>query len=216
MRKLTAVLLAMTLIALFATAVSADTMVENDRYVTGPIATLGAMTDYDPTPAGASWTWPMPPYVTAYPGGPIYPQLLPSNPPALPANNWMVFGMENIYWPTNEKSVYLVIEYTGGELLLDGLGYGYEGKAIHSGGAVLVNEPGRLVIVWPVWPQPDWEWLLVKNVGGAPVTFNSIYFYDECIPVPSLTQWGIIGLVLLMLAAGAMVIVRQRRAPVNA
>jgi len=215
MKKSIIIILALTLTALFATAALADSMVENDRYATDPIPTLGPMTDYDPVPDGENWTWPAP-YIYSYPGGPIYPQLLPSNPPPLPANNWMVFGMENLYWPTNEKSVYLVIEYTGGELILDGLGYSYNGKVMHAGGGVLVNEPGRLVIVWPIWPQPDWEWLLVKNVGGAPVTFTNIYFYDECIPVPSLTQWGIIGLVLLMLAAGAMVIVRRRRAPVNA
>ena len=33
--------------------------------------------------------------------------------------------------------------------------------------------------------------------------------------VPSLTQWGLVGLVVLMLAAGAMVIVRRRRATAN-
>jgi hypothetical protein len=227
MKKIVVCFATLAAIMLFASGATADPMAQNDRHIGGPLASIDGVEfhptfDADPPDEDYPWDWPDPPYTLHEYADPVtgeYPEAWPIETvpiPAIPAGNWMVFGMENLYWPTNIKSVYLVIEYTGGSLDLEQLGWGYAPGSPSQTLGVTYSSPGKLIVVWTIDPQPDYEWLLIKNNGVEPAVITKVYFTDECHPVPSLTQWGIIGLVLLMLAAGAMVIVRRRRAMARA
>lgn len=70
-------------------------------------------------------------------------------------------------------------------------------------------------------PQPEWEVIVLRNDGSDPVTITDVLGETKChrdpedTPIPSLTTYGIIVLVLLLLASTVWVI-RKKRAHVPA
>ena len=136
-------------------------------------------------------------------------------PPAIPDGESMYFGHENLFVETNAKILTLIIDYTGGDLDLTGFGMGWRAGAkvaTEKDVREVADTDDLLYIKILIVPQPSWEWVEITNNGPGAATINSVEFYTQCDPIPSLTEWGMVGLVVLMLAAGTMVIVRRRRA----
>jgi hypothetical protein len=144
-------------------------------------------------------------------------------PPAssiqVPNGSCVLIGKENGDFDLL-KRMRLVVTYTGGTLGLQEVVWGNRPSYRVTPGlpapATLTrsNAGGVLTIEFYI-NQPDWEYVRLIATG-AQVTITDVHFETECTLVPSLTQWGIFALVALMLAAGAIVIVRRRRAVVNA
>ena len=160
----------------------------------------------DLTPWGADWAGTPPP--TALNGG-----------------DEVAYGMDNGTQELWIKRLVLRITYddrsgTGG-LEMTGHGQDWLPKGKEGQEILITEEPTgtdgvvTLVITILYDPQPEWEWVKVGATGQG-VDILEVVMITTCTPkmrgteLPSLTQWGMIALVLLILAAGAMVI-RQRR-----
>ncbi|UCD95562.1 MAG: hypothetical protein JSU69_05795 [Candidatus Zixiibacteriota bacterium] len=147
--------------------------------------------------AGAPWT--------AYPGGTI----------EVPPGTQIWIGVENREVPEAKKRLTLTL--TGWDL--DELTYvgvtGYDAQgnsgtiaATQSGGGAITHE--RAVYQFLFVPQPEWEVIEFSATEDGTVSIDDIVVVSSC-NVPSLTHWGLLVLVLLVLASAVYVIYRRRK-----
>jgi hypothetical protein len=173
------------------------------------ISTAPGLTTLDPSGNGNIWAAPW--AKGAPPGGTV-----------LPAGQWLVLGRGNLASPNpfKRKIFQARIDVAAGaaNLQLTDKHFGYgslpntvpkQDLVVKSTGAGLLYE-----LIWQVRPQPQWEWVAIKNNGANPITLASVNWWSTC-PwyfgrIPSLTAWGILILVLL-LAGTAVWIVRKRK-----
>ena len=71
-------------------------------------------------------------------------------------------------------------------------------------------------------PQPEYEVIRIKNISNSDRTIHSGLIIVGCLPtadttdLPSLTNWGLLVLVLLLILSGAYVIYQRRKGAVRA
>jgi len=172
----------------------------------------------EPENADNPWQW-NPPY--GNPG-------LPGNGYTLAAGASVALYRENRFLSDFKKTITLIAEYAGGDLDFVEAGWGYQldkdpgtNEQVKRSSStdqffVRIDDGATLKVEFDIIPQPDYEWILIKNNGGSAATLTADMLFERECALPSLTQWGMIALVVLMLAAGAMVIVRRRRAVARA
>lgn len=130
----------------------------------------------------------------------------------------LLIGFENSRVEQNEKYLTLRIKLTDPSKTLDTNSFkaGKEG-AISNCKVVLTGIfNGEYMVVIKIVPQPDWEWIAIKNTSGADVQIERVGIRARCSKrIPSLTGWGI-GILILLLAATAVWIVRNKKTVVPA
>jgi hypothetical protein len=164
-------------------------------------------TNFDRNPDG---TWPG-----------IYIGALPPPPVALANTHVMVIGMDNGRVVTNKKYMTVEFTYTGLPNSLEFIApqdaqMGFPGSSFalmkETDVALPLPAVGRVYhLEYVIVPQPNWEWIRVTNISGGPVTIEKATAHTVCIPIPSLTPYGLMLLVLL-LAGAAIWVMRRRRA----
>lgn len=140
-----------------------------------------------------------------YIGGPI----------EVPTAQSIWIGVDNIYDPDRYKDLRIMIQTTGVLDYVDVIGYDDAGV---SDGITATFDTSYTVddtlhyYEFTFEPQPAWE-VIEFNNSGVPVTIDNITASSICRrAVPSLTSWGLIILVLMILAAGYMVYRRRANA----
>ena len=53
-------------------------------------------------------------------------------------------------------------------------------------------------MLYEVITQPDWEYIVIQNPGPNSVTITNASIGSSCSPIPSLTAYGMMLLVLLL------------------
>ena len=154
-----------------------------------------ALGSYDPTsddPNSATWN-------------PNFTAGVPQAPVVLQANQVLVLAMRNILVKTNKKYLRVHAEYTGPVVQRQSVGFD-----IGVGGVVSeTNAAGVYDLTYLVVPQPSWEYVVLRNPGPGTLTVNRATIESNCSPIPSLTPYGL--LLLVLLVAGTSVWVLRRR-----
>ncbi len=139
------------------------------------------------------------------------------SPGSIGAGSSMWFADTNVYVPGNEKVYTLKLFGTGSSpftALKDTNATGY----LPGGFAYAALTTGRDVSGTPAVftahfrPQPAWEKIQIKNTGGSSVAIDSVSGTSDCHPVPSLTTYGLIALLLLLIGSAVWVMRHRRRA----
>jgi len=172
-------------------------------------------------------------YATTDPGSNPLDQAPWNGPLPLAGNNIVVnpnqtiwFGLENQAVDTNKTKVWL---YLDGNIVFNGLNdidtlKGYGPDTPYHGSKLSKSPYGNQGVVFSglIRPQPDWEVIVLKNKTSNAATITDVRQCFQCEPtipdvtnIPSLTTYGIIILVLLLLASTVWVI-RKKRAHVPA
>jgi len=173
------------------------------KIVTGTPDTVS----YKPTWNGTAWVWNT---ATVYTSG------LPPANTVIPVNGYLVLAMENIRVQSNVKYLNVRIAFTGTATLhTDTVGNGYPGGSGTGLRLIETSAGGVYELLYSIRPQPDWEWVLIKNTGAQPATVSAVVWDSRCRSVPSLTTWGLLALVLIM-AGTAIWVVRRKRTAVLA
>jgi hypothetical protein len=133
--------------------------------------------------------------------------------------------MDNIRVTKNKKYMTLEFTYTSpgnGALKFTAPGDAHMGSPNSS--FALMKETTTTVgankvyhLEYLIIPQPNWEWIRVHNTGTGPtgtVTITKTTWNAKCWPIPSLTPYGLMLLVLLLAGTAAWVI-RRRSAVVS-
>lgn len=118
-------------------------------------------------------------------------------------------GVENHHIIVNLKTLTVVV--TGGAGLVVDSVIGYVGGAAYGASMVEDSIAGAdLVITAQIFPQPDWEVIVLTNNTGGPITIASINAKSECHLVPSMTGYGL-GILALLLIGSTVWVLRRRR-----
>ncbi len=182
MKKL--LLIAAAMLFVLPMAVMADP-IERDTYLSND--DLGAI-----PPGGPGWEGP-------YAPGPIDPAW------DVAAGADVYVGIENEHYWVNMKTITITIA-TAGAVALDFVSATADGVPANHGEPV-IDPPGTWTI--EIFPQPDWEVLVFNNSGGAG-TITSITIVSECELVPSMTNYGL-GILALLLIGSTVWVLRRRR-----
>jgi hypothetical protein len=127
----------------------------------------------------------------------------------------IVLAMRNINIDTNKKLVRVYLEYAGGTVALAEIACGSADGTPCNGEVMSETNDGAIYdLKYWIVPQPDWEYFVIENTGGTDVTINKAAISTNCSPIPSLTPYGLMLLVLLL--AGTAVWVMRRRSAVAA
>jgi hypothetical protein len=134
--------------------------------------------------------------------------------PVVVANGQSIWiGVDNLYDPERIKDLRLMVQTSGVLDYVDVIGYDAAGV---SDGITATFDTSYTVndsmhyYEFTFEPQPEWEVIELINNSGVPVTISNITASSICRrAVPSLTSWGLIILVLMILAAGYMVYRRR-------
>ncbi|MBI5867162.1 MAG: hypothetical protein HZB43_02535 [candidate division Zixibacteria bacterium] len=205
MKKALLLTLAMLVLVVPCTAFAGSQEVEGigDKYYRIQSTTPGPDTlNFKPTWNGSAWVWNT---------GVLTAGVPPASTP-LPAGNYLVLAMENFRIAANMKFVTVKITYTGTSTLQFQLAnYGSKNGLASFGEISSETASGSpYQLIYKIRPQPDWEWLIIRNTGGSAITMTEVSFGSNCEYVPSLTTWGLLALVLL-LAGTAFFMVKRRR-----
>jgi len=126
----------------------------------------------------------------------------------------------NVYWPPNIK--YAAFELYGNTLhnnLTFDSAIGYDGLgdtvSTEFRGKQELQDPSGVRFMVEFNPQPDCEMIKITNTGGVPVTIDSAIVKAHC-RVPSLTNWGLLVLLVLLVLSGIYVIYQRRKGVVRA
>jgi hypothetical protein len=173
---------------------------------------------YNPTRVGSAWTWPVT-YTGPFPIGAD----LPLNGTVISSNRYLLLALENLYVsPSFVKELTVTINYTGaGPLLLQKASSGINGGTSVGTKLSETNSGGVYKLIYKIVPQPDWEWVLIKNTGVTSVTLTSVTINSSCREilvaerVPTLTHYGI-GALILVLMGVALWLFRKKRLGVAA
>ncbi len=174
-----------------------------DKYYRIQSTTPGADTlDFKPTWNGSAWVW----------NTGVLTAGVPAASTSLPAGSYLVLAMENFRIADNMKFVTVKITYTGTSTLQFQLANNGSKSGVASFGEISSETaPGSpYQLIYKIRPQPDWEWLIIKNTGGNAITMSEVSFGSNCEHVPSLTTWGLLALVI-MLAGTAFFMFKRRR-----
>ena len=175
---------------------------------------------FHPTWSGTAWVWK-----TTLPDT-IYKTGLPPAATVIPAGKYLVLGMENLWLPSLPIK-YLTVRITysgsGGPLQFQppNGAVGFGGNHGPSYGELISETttgsgPWTYELHYKIRPQPDWEWVMIKNSSSTQsITISEVVWDSNCEYVPSLTAWGILALVLLI-AGTALWVMRRRRTMVTA
>jgi hypothetical protein len=160
--------------------------------------------------------WNMPPYTA------LSPLTADTLRVSLPGNNYLILALGNRDYPGNRKTLVVRIEGVGAasQLQFYKANFGYETPpANRTGGPVVENldTVGVYRASYVFDPQPDWEWIIIKN-NGPTMTLPKVFWTSSCVVspnpyprVPSLTTWGLLVLVAL-LTGTAIWVIRRRKA----
>ena len=158
----------------------------------------------DPADPSQGWQWP----ANTWPHGPGGGD--GGVPPAgtvIGPGNFRLFGLENLYQAGFVKFLTLEFDYTGGDPTETPKGgnvpstFGYH-PARNVGGVArnfrVTDDGTHFKMTWRIDPQPDWEWMGIRNDGDAPLVMAHVRFDSECRPVPEpascvLVAWGAVG-----------------------
>lgn len=170
-----------------------------------------SLTDPGNTPLGeGDWVGPTP---TGLPIGPF------------PNCTYIWIGTQNLQVDTTWKEWWLDID--GGKVFdlgaVEVIAYDNTGSSAPYTYSAIGKSPltpggGGVRFNVKIWPQPEWEVMKLHVDGEGPVIIESIVGHSKCHRdeiIPSLTTYGIIVLVLLLLASTIWVI-RKKRAHVPA
>lgn len=183
------------------TVVLADVTAYKDQYYYAGSPTV-PYEPIDPNPEATDWN-------------PEFTPGMPTDPVILTPGDVIVLAMRNINIDTNKKLVRVYLEYAGGTVALAGNDCGAADGTPCSGEVMSeTNAAGVYDLKYWIVPQPDWEYFVIENTGGTNVTINKATISTNCSPIPSLTPYGVMLLVLLM--AGTAVWVMRRRSAVTA
>jgi hypothetical protein len=145
-------------------------------------------------------------------------------PPAslsLPAGQFLVLGIGN--WQVDKNTKQLDVHIACPVLPALDLAFrhfGYRQTPSIVPGDIFVQANAGLAydLHWDIDPQPQWEWMAIKNTAASAITLNSVSWSRYCDPkirpVPSLTTWGILSL-LLLLGGTAVWLIRKRKPAVS-
>jgi hypothetical protein len=113
----------------------------------------------------------------------------------------MSFTIPNLYNPERVKLIQVEIVYGGP------VGALYNGSLYVQGNQSIVQpleygidpETGLndVTWTWKVWPQPEWETIVIGLVGPNGIGVNSVEVATVCIPAPAAIILGSIGTVLV-------------------
>jgi len=154
----------------------------------------------------------------------------PGNAPVTGGAPWVAFappinvaagatvwiGIENLYWEPNKKK--LTVTLTGNDLrdleYVNTIGYDDAGNSANIIAAPLgvpLIQQNLAVYQFQYIPQPQWEVIEFTATGDkAAVDIEGISVISSC-RVPSLTQWGLMALVILLIGSSVFVIYRRRK-----
>jgi hypothetical protein len=123
-------------------------------------------------------------------------------------------GIDNVDIPKNVKIITVYLQGTNLDRLQLTDRYGVAG-GIKTPGALLetsAHSPTQFIMRFGFDPQPDWEVLKLTCRGGN-ANITHFYIVADCNqrPVPTLTQYGLAVLVLLLIATAFFVYRHRRR-----
>jgi len=114
----------------------------------------------------------------------------------------MSFTIPNMYNPEYYKLIQVEITYHA-----NGPGWLYNGTLIVPGNQSIVQpleyryDPATglsdVTWTWKVWPQPEWETIVIGLVGANGIGVDSVEVATVCIPAPAAVILGSIGTVLV-------------------
>jgi len=140
-------------------------------------------------------------------------------PYTIDAADSLWFGTQNTYVPVNRKKYWLELKGAAASDLtaVEARGYIDASTQVDFTSAITKETITGGVKFHVVFrPQPEWEVILVKNNTGSSIEITGAVGTSDCVKVvPSLTTYGIIVLVLLLLVSTVWVI-RKKKAGVPA
>lgn len=216
------IVLAVAFTALMASSLAiagpADTEVWRDHYYF-VATTLPADNMLNPTDAFGNG-WNTPPYVHLQPN-PLDSTLLVTQ--RVPGDGYLVLALGNDNISGNRKTLVVRIECDSGsvnQLEFFRANYGYATPPANSKGWLVADTSdtaGVYHVSYAFDPQPDWEWIIIKNNGSGQVRLPKIFWTSRCVlspdpcpMVPSLTSWGLLSLIGLLAATAVWVILKRR------
>lgn len=146
-------------------------------------------------PGGSGWSGP-------YAPGP----LLPDTGWAVAEGGDIYIGILNEFVWANMKTITIVIEAATLDLSLDTV-YADGAPASYNDSGSVGGASDTLII--EIFPQPDWEVIMLHNSGGAGM-ITSITIVSDCELIPSMTYYGL-GILALLLIASTVWILRRKR-----
>ena len=166
-------------------------------------------TDEDPAPPydpvaddpDPGWNWRNPPW-SHRPTEPV------PDGTAISAGKARLFGLENLWLGEDYvKTVTLEFDYAGGRPESSARNYGYhpDNQPEASNDSWDETDTGtHYKLVWQIDPQPDWEWIAIRNESALSgvMTISNFSLTSECVPEPAS---------LLLLALGGLAALRRRR-----
>lgn len=128
-------------------------------------------------------------------------------------NLWI--GVENLYDAGRTKTLRVTLTGTN----VNGHAYTATGfDASGNSGDITATVIGQIAfdantvqVTFTFSPQPQWE--VIRLTAASNISIEEIDATSYCrAPVPSLTQWGIMALVLILIGSSVFVIYRRRKA----
>ncbi len=137
-------------------------------------------------------------------------------------NEFIFLGARNSQVSTHQKSctLHVVGQNLDKLQILNEAGYKKDGSlalvdSVSSSGSNI-----HRVFIMVIDPQPHFEWFKLEDTSATQVTVDTAYFGTYCYlkkkPIPTLTNWGLLILFLLLVASAIYVIYQRRKGVVRA
>lgn len=119
-------------------------------------------------------------------------------------------GIPNGFRWVNLKTLW--VRVIGGADLTVDTAIGYNEGGVY--GIVVIEDAvvvgADLHILISIFPQPDWEVIVLTNNTGGPIVIASIEAESECVFIPTMTHYGL-GILALLLIGSTVWVLRRRR-----
>jgi hypothetical protein len=160
---------------------------------------LSASDPVDTVLGDAPWVGPF------TPGEPIADPVATIGP-----GGYIFIGFPNGFRWVNMKTLWIHIE-GGANLTLEGA------VSYNSGGQYGTIEIVEEVIVGAdldilirIFPQPDWEVIVLHNATAGPVPIVSVWAVSRCVTIPATTTYGLAVLALLLIGSTVWILRRKK------
>lgn len=165
-----------------------------DFYSTRPNVLVGdTPKPIDPLNPAAGWDWHSPPWTYRN-------RDLPKDTVMAP-DTFITFGLENEFKPRMTKEFWIEFDYTGGSPKMTNANWGiHPAYGVNKGGGTndLSDDGSHFRFSITTTPQPDWEWMVISNVGSTDMTINNFKMDHRCYPTPASVSLLSVGLLIAL------------------
>lgn len=115
-------------------------------------------------------------------------------------DTFLVFGLENKFIKDETKTFWVTFHYQGGDPKATNAKWGNHPKNGDVGGGSMseLDEAGVYKFTVVTKPQPDWEWVVITNVGTSDMKITSFKMDSSCTPTPGSIAVTLVGVACVM------------------